>query len=133
MVKVNKNIVIAVKENTPSYDSGTFDFYVHDVNYTSNRLFYSDATNPDPANPPASQTPTTKLPNISFTINNSGSGEISDYLGNNLLSFTESISDINIQIPSSAKFRKDISWKPKVSIKDSLKKLINNERKKYRK
>ena len=43
------------------------------------------------------------------------------------------LKDINIQIPSSAKFRKDISWKPKVSIKDSLKKLINNERKKYRK
>ena len=43
------------------------------------------------------------------------------------------LKDINIQIPSSAKFRKDISWKPKVSIKDSLKKLINNERKKYKK
>ena len=43
------------------------------------------------------------------------------------------IKDIKVQIPSSAKFRKHVTWKPKVSIKESLKKLINNERKKYKK
>ena len=38
------------------------------------------------------------------------------------------IKDINIQVPSSNKFRKHTSWKPKISIKDSLKKLLMNER-----
>ena len=40
------------------------------------------------------------------------------------------VKDINIQIPSSKKFRKDTLWKPKVSVKESLKKLILNEREK---
>lgn len=38
------------------------------------------------------------------------------------------IKDINIQVPSSNKFRKHTSWKPKISVKDSLKKLLMNER-----
>ena len=36
--------------------------------------------------------------------------------------------DINIQIPSSSKFRRHTSWKPKVSLQNSLKKLLENER-----
>ena len=40
------------------------------------------------------------------------------------------IKDIDVQIPSSYKFRKDTKWKPKINIKKSLKKLIDNERNK---
>ena len=43
------------------------------------------------------------------------------------------VKDINLQIPSSKKFRKHTSWKPKVSIKNSLLKLLINERKKFKK
>ena len=43
------------------------------------------------------------------------------------------IKDINVQIPSSKKFRKHTSWRPKVTIKDSLLKLLVNERKKFKK
>ena len=43
------------------------------------------------------------------------------------------IKDINLQIPSSKKFRKHTSWSPKVSIKNSLLKLLVNERKKFKK
>ena len=39
------------------------------------------------------------------------------------------VKDIKIQIPSSRKFRDHTSWRPKVSIKNSLKKLLDNERK----
>ena len=38
------------------------------------------------------------------------------------------VKDINLQVPSSKKFRKHTSWKPKISVKDSLKKLLINER-----
>ena len=43
------------------------------------------------------------------------------------------IKDISIQIPSSQKFRKHTLWSPKVSIKNSLFKLLENERKKFKK
>lgn len=36
--------------------------------------------------------------------------------------------DINVQIPSSSKFRRHTSWKPRVSLRNSLKKLLENER-----
>lgn len=38
------------------------------------------------------------------------------------------IKDINLQIPSSSKFRNHTNWKPKISVKNSLKKLLINER-----
>ena len=41
------------------------------------------------------------------------------------------IRDINLQIPSSKKFKKDTKWKPKIRLKESLKKLLLNERKKF--
>jgi GDP-4-dehydro-6-deoxy-D-mannose reductase len=40
------------------------------------------------------------------------------------------VKDIYIQMPSSSKFRKHTGWRPKVKIKDSLKKLLDDERKK---
>ena len=43
------------------------------------------------------------------------------------------IKDINLQIPSSKKFRKHTSWSPKISVKNSLLKLLVNERKKFKK
>ncbi len=36
--------------------------------------------------------------------------------------------DIDIQMPSSSKFRRHTAWKPRVSLKTSLQKLLNNER-----
>ena len=50
--------------------------------------------------------------------------KISTKLDKNLIR----IKDIDIQIPKSTKFRNDTLWKPKISIKDSLKKLLINER-----
>ena len=41
--------------------------------------------------------------------------------------------DINVQIPSSYKFKKDTGWKPKVLFKDSVKKLLNECRELYSK
>ena len=38
------------------------------------------------------------------------------------------VRDIKVQIPSSKKFRKHTLWRPKVSVKNSLKKLLENER-----
>ncbi len=43
------------------------------------------------------------------------------------------VRDINIQIPSSSKFRSHTKWKPKISVKNSLKKLLINERRKNNK
>ncbi len=43
------------------------------------------------------------------------------------------IKDINLQIPSSSKFRNHTNWKPKISVKNSLKKLLINERLKNKK
>tara|TARA_B100000902_G_scaffold331874_1_gene329508 strand:+ start:10861 stop:11832 length:972 start_codon:yes stop_codon:yes gene_type:complete len=43
------------------------------------------------------------------------------------------VRDINIQIPSSSKFRSHTNWKPKISVKNSLKKLLINERRKNNK
>tara|TARA_B100002052_G_C15868331_1_gene593405 strand:+ start:408 stop:1379 length:972 start_codon:yes stop_codon:yes gene_type:complete len=39
--------------------------------------------------------------------------------------------DINLQIPSSKKFKKDTGWRPKISFKDSVNKLLNDCRKLY--
>ena len=43
------------------------------------------------------------------------------------------ILDINIQIPSSKKFIKHTNWKPKISFEKSLRKLLNDCRKKVKK
>jgi GDP-mannose 4,6-dehydratase len=39
--------------------------------------------------------------------------------------------DVTLQIPNVRKFNKDTGWKPKITFKDSVKKLLNECRKKY--
>jgi GDP-mannose 4,6-dehydratase len=39
--------------------------------------------------------------------------------------------DVTLQIPNVRKFSKDTGWKPKITFKDSVKKLLNECRKKY--
>ncbi len=48
-----QNLVIAVDENTSSYDGSTQFFYNTNVSTNRSLLYYSDSTNPDPASPPA--------------------------------------------------------------------------------
>ena len=64
------NLVIAVDENTSSYDSSTHDFYCTAASETRGLVNYSDSTNPDPTSPP--------------------SGYTRDYIANVVLDITES-------------------------------------------
>lgn len=47
------NLVIAVDENAPNYDSSSQFFYCTSVATNRSLRYYNDSTNPDPANPPA--------------------------------------------------------------------------------
>ncbi len=50
------NLVIAVEENQAGYDSSGHDFYCTSTSETRALTYYSDGTNPDPADPPSGQT-----------------------------------------------------------------------------
>ena len=47
------NLVIAVDENTPDYDTSSSDFYCTEVTTPRGLEYHNDSTNPDPAAPPA--------------------------------------------------------------------------------
>lgn len=61
------NLVIAVDENTPSYDSGSAYFYCTSATGYRSLRYYSDSTNPDPAAPPAG-TQIAGLPNTKLYV-----------------------------------------------------------------
>ena len=48
----SQNLVIAVKENTKSYNPADDDFHVTNSPFSRALVFYDDYTNPDPADPP---------------------------------------------------------------------------------
>ncbi|MCF1420609.1 choice-of-anchor L domain-containing protein [Mangrovimonas futianensis] len=60
------NLIIAVDENMPSYDSSGDDFYNTDMGTSRSIVYYNDGTNPDPASPPSdwSTSTSTLVPNI---------------------------------------------------------------------
>ena len=60
------NLLVAVDENMPSYDSSTDDFYNSAVASPRTIFFRSDSVNPDPASPP---TTGTLLSTVSFVPN----------------------------------------------------------------
>jgi len=47
------NIVVAIDENQSGYDSSSDDFYATATTTNRGIIYYSDGTNPDPANPPS--------------------------------------------------------------------------------
>ena len=57
------NLVIAVDENTPSYDGNNFYFYNTNTSTARSLRYYSDTINPDPASPPTA-TLISAIPNI---------------------------------------------------------------------
>jgi len=70
------NLVIAVDENTSGYDSTTHDFYCTGASETRGLVYYSDSTNPDPANPVTGQT-RDYIANVVLDITESGASPAS--------------------------------------------------------
>ena len=66
----NGNIIIAVDQNRPGYDSGAHDFYCSNDGTTDARAitYRSDGINPDPLNPPTGSSVggRSNYPNITF-------------------------------------------------------------------
>ncbi|WP_274474145.1 fibronectin type III domain-containing protein [Mangrovimonas aestuarii] len=60
------NLIIAVEENMPAYDSSTDDFHCSAVSSNRSIVYYSDGTNPDPAAPPTANggSPVAFIPNV---------------------------------------------------------------------
>lgn len=58
------NLVIAVDENTPSYDASTDDFYCSATSNIQSIWYRSDGTNPDPGAPPSATGTVASIPNI---------------------------------------------------------------------
>lgn len=58
------NLVIAVDENTPGYNSSTDDFYNTATTNAQSIYYRSDPTNPDPGNPPTATGTVSYIPNI---------------------------------------------------------------------
>ncbi|MFA5667514.1 MAG: choice-of-anchor J domain-containing protein, partial [Candidatus Cloacimonadaceae bacterium] len=65
------NLVIAVDENTPDYDGNFGKFYCSEVDDFVSLLYYSDNTNPDPANPPQADERYHYHPNIKLQFSDS--------------------------------------------------------------
>ena len=59
------NLVIAVDDNSGDYDGSSYVFRAHDAGATRTVYYYSDSSNPDPANP------TSGSPNMSTSTNRS--------------------------------------------------------------
>lgn len=62
------NLVIAVDENTPQYNSTSDRFYCSTVTGNRGIRYRSDYTNPDPANPPTADAIEGKIANIIISI-----------------------------------------------------------------
>ncbi|WMI68774.1 fibronectin type III domain-containing protein [Mangrovimonas sp. YM274] len=58
------NLLIAVEENMPSYDSSGDDFYNSEVATNRTISYYNDNNNPDPASPPTANNIDNTIPNI---------------------------------------------------------------------
>ncbi|MFA7544099.1 MAG: carboxypeptidase regulatory-like domain-containing protein, partial [Candidatus Cloacimonadaceae bacterium] len=61
------NLIIAVHENTPSYNGSAQFFFSTPTSSNRSLRYYSDSVNPDPASPPAG-TVVTGFPNIKLTM-----------------------------------------------------------------
>ncbi len=60
-----ENLVLAVDDNSGDYDGSSYVFRAHDAGATRTVYYYSDSSNPDPANP------TSGSPNMSTSTNRS--------------------------------------------------------------
>ncbi|WMI68771.1 choice-of-anchor L domain-containing protein [Mangrovimonas sp. YM274] len=58
------NLIIAVEENMPAYDSSGDDFYNSEVGTNRTIYHFSDSVNADPASPPTANNIDTTIPNI---------------------------------------------------------------------
>ncbi|MFA7543206.1 MAG: choice-of-anchor D domain-containing protein, partial [Candidatus Cloacimonadaceae bacterium] len=70
-----QNLVIAVDENTPSYDGSSQFFYSTHTPTVRSLRYYSDSINPDPAAPPAA-TLVSGYPNLKLTFGEVPAGAV---------------------------------------------------------
>ncbi len=70
------NLIIAADENTPGYHTSTDEFLGHAYDGTTNMsiYYYSDGTNPDPANPTVTGTLSLNRPNVRLQFENVPAG-----------------------------------------------------------
>lgn len=70
-----QNLVIAVDENTPSYDGSSQYFYSSSTPTARSLRYYSDSVNPDPVAPPAA-TLVNGIPNLKITFGDVPAGAV---------------------------------------------------------